>query len=79
MPNELIPVAELKAAKFASDFEQEFGMVVCSGLCGYDFSDPAGFMGYQENKVWETTCYKFVVWAVDHVRKSMKKDLRKKW
>ena len=79
MPNESIPVAYLKGAKFATDFEQEFGTVVCSGLCGYDFSDPAGFMGYQENKVWETTCYKFVVWAVDHVRKSMKKDLRKKW
>ena len=79
MPNESIPVAYLKGAKFATDFEQEFGTVVCSGLCGYDFSDPAGFMGYQENKVWETTCYKFVVWAVDHVRKLMKKDLRKKW
>ena len=79
MPNASIPVAYLKGAKFATDFEQEFGTVVCSGLCGYDFSDPAGFMGYQENKVWETTCYKFVTWAVDHVRKSMKKDLRKKW
>jgi len=68
-----------RTAKFATDFEKEFGTVVCSGLCGYDFSDPAGFMGYQENKVWETTCNKFVIWAVDHVRKLMKKDLRKKW
>ena len=79
MPNELIPVAELKAAKFATDFEQEFGTVVCSGLCGYDFSDPTAFMAYMQDKVWETTCNKFVVWSVDHVRKLMKKDLRKKW
>ena len=79
MPNELIPVAYLKGAKFATDFEQEFGTVVCSGLCGYDFSDPVAFMEYQKNNTWETTCNKFVIWAVDHVRKSMKKDLRKKW
>ena len=79
MPNESIPVAYLKGAKFATDFEQEFGTVVCSGLCGYDFSDPAAFMEYQQNNTWENTCTKFVIWAVDHVRKLMKKDLRKKW
>ena len=79
MPNQLLPVAHLKGAKFATDFEQEFGTVVCPELCGYDFSDPAGFMEYQEDKVWETTCNKFVIWSVDHVRKLMRKDLRKKW
>jgi len=79
MPNESIPIAYLKGAKFATDFEQEFGTVVCSGLCGYDFSDPAAFMEYQKNNTWENTCTKFVIWGVDHVRKMMKKDLRKKW
>ena len=79
MPNESIPVAYLKGSKFAIDFEQEFGTVVCSGLCGYDFSDPAAFMEYQQNNTWENTCNKFVIWAVDHVRKLMRKDLRKKW
>ncbi len=52
MPNESIPVAYLKGAKFATDFEQEFGTVVCSGLCGYDFSDPADFMEYGNNNTW---------------------------
>ena len=79
MPNESIQVAYLKASKFATDFEEQFGTVVCSGLCGYDFSDPAAIMEYQQNGTWENTCNKFVIWAVDHVRKLMKEDLRKKW
>jgi len=79
MPNESIPIAYIKAAKFATDFENKFGTVVCSGLCGYDFSDPAAFMEYRKNNTWKTICNKFVIWAVDHVRKLMKNDLRKKW
>jgi C_GCAxxG_C_C family probable redox protein len=79
MPNESIPIAYLKAAKFALDFEQEYGTVVCSGLCGYDFSEPNALMEYHENNVWEKTCNKFVIWAVDHVRKLMKNNLMKKW
>jgi C_GCAxxG_C_C family probable redox protein len=79
MPNESIPIAYMKAAKFATDFENEFGTVVCSGLCGYDFSDPAAFMEYQKNNTWANTCVKFVYWAVDHVRKMMRKDLKRNW
>lgn len=79
MPDDLIPVAYLKSAKFATDFEKEFGTVVCSGLCGYDFSDPNAFMEYRKNNTWETTCNKFVIWAVDHVRNLMRKDLKRKW
>lgn len=79
MPNESILIAYLKSAKFATDFEQEFGTVVCSGLCGYDFGDPDAIMEYQKNNTWEKTCAKFVIWAVDHVRNLMQNDLRKKW
>jgi len=79
MPNESIPVAYLKGAKFATDFEKEFGTVVCSELCGCDFSDPNAFLQYEQNNTWEKTCSKYVVWAVDNVRKLMRKDLRKKW
>ena len=79
MPDESIPVAYLKASKFATDFENEFGTVVCSELCGYDFSDPAAFMDYAKNNVWKNTCMNYVIWAVDHIRKLMKNDLRKKW
>jgi C_GCAxxG_C_C family probable redox protein len=79
MKNDLIPVAYLKASKFASNFEEQFGSVVCSELCGYDFSDPNGFMEYRENNIWEKKCYKFVIWAVNEVRKLSKKDLKKKW
>lgn len=79
MANELIPVAYLKSAKFASDFEKKFGSVVCSALCGYDFSDPNAFMQYQQNNIWKNTCFKFVIWSVDHIRTLMRNDLRKKW
>ncbi len=79
MPNGLIPVAYLKGAKFATEFEKEFGSVDCPSLCGYDFSDPKAFMEYRKNDIWAKTCYKFVVGAVDIVRKVMRKELKKHW
>jgi hypothetical protein len=79
MPNELILNAYMNAAKFATDFESEFGTVVCSGLCGYDFSDPNALEEYQKNNTWETTCNKFVIWAVNQVRNMMQEELKEKW
>ena len=79
MANELILLTYEKSAKFASDFEKEFGTVVCSELCGYDFSVQNEFMEYQQNSIWEKTCYKFVIWAVDHIRTLMGNDLKEKW
>ena len=72
-------MAYLKASKYCTDFEKEFDSVVCSKLCGYDFSSPDGFTKYQKDRVWENTCHEFVIWAVNHVRNLTKKDLRKKW
>ena len=79
MPNNLIPVAYMKAAKFATDFEKEYGSIKCADLCGYDFSDPNAFIEYGKNDTWAKTCYKFVVKAVDNVRKLMRKELKKNW
>ncbi len=75
MPNELRPMAYFKSSKFATEFENEFGSVVCSQLCGYDLSDPNNFVKYQKNNTWATTCNNFVIWAVDSVRKIMQKEL----
>ncbi len=72
-------IVMLKASKYASDFEKEFGSVVCSKICGYDFSTPEGMVDYQKNDIWKKTCYKFVIWAIDRVRKLTKRDLKKKW
>lgn len=69
----------LKASKFASDFEKEFGAVICSQICGYDFSTPEGMIKYQEDDIWKKKCYKFVIWAIDRVRKLTKRDLKKNW
>ena len=79
MDEDTMGIAYLKAAKYASEFEKEFGSVVCSELCGYDFSDPNGFIDYRRNNTWKKTCFKFVVWGVDQVRKITRKDLKRKW
>ncbi len=69
----------LMAARFAQNFEKQFGSVVCSELCGYDFSNPVNFLEYQKNDTWAKKCYRFVVWAVDEVRKLTKQHLATKW
>jgi hypothetical protein len=79
MDDDQMAIAYLKASKYCTDFEKEFGTVVCSQLCGYDFSTPEGFIQYQKEHIWEKTCYKFVIWAVNHVRKLTKKDLKRNW
>jgi len=79
MSNELILPAYMNANKFATDFEEKFGTVVCSGLCGYDFSEPGAIEEYQNNNTWEKTCYNFVVWSVDHIRTMMQEELGTNW
>jgi C_GCAxxG_C_C family probable redox protein len=79
MNTDKMAIAYLKAAKFATEFEKEFGTVVCSELCGYNFSEPNGYLKYLENKIWVKKCYKYVVWAVDKVRNLTRNDLKKYW
>lgn len=79
MNDHKMAIAYLKASKYATEFEKEFGSVVCSELCGFDFSDPNGFIKYQESGTWKKKCYRFVVWAVDMVRKITRNDLKRKW
>jgi C_GCAxxG_C_C family probable redox protein len=66
--NQVLP-AYLKSAQFAKEFEKEFGSVVCPNLSGYDFSDHNNIMKYMEKGVWGKKCYKYVLWAIDNVRK----------
>jgi C_GCAxxG_C_C family probable redox protein len=79
IPINLVLPAYMKSAQFAKEFEKEFGSVVCPDLSGYDFSDPAAMMEYIKKNVWGTTCYKYVLWAIDNVRKLMKKELKRNW
>ncbi|MHA1292938.1 MAG: C-GCAxxG-C-C family protein [Promethearchaeota archaeon] len=69
----------LKASKYASEFEKKFGSVICSQICGYDFSTPEGMSEYQKNNTWKKICYKFVLFGIDKVRKLTRRDLKKKW
>lgn len=68
-----------KAAIFAHYFEKEFGSVVCQELCGTDFNDLNSVNEYLNNKVWEKQCYKYVIFAIDQIRKLTASELKKKW
>jgi C_GCAxxG_C_C family probable redox protein len=77
MANDLIPAAYMKSGQFAKEFEKEFGSVYCPQLSGYDFSDPNAFMEYIKDGVWGKKCYKYVLWAIDNIRKFMHEELEK--
>ena len=79
MDGDTMNMAYFNAARYCREFEKQFGSVVCSELCGYDFSKPENYMQYRENGIWEKTCFKFVVWAVDTVRKLTQAELKEKW
>lgn len=57
MDNETMLKAYLKAAKFAIEFEKEYGSVVCSELCGLYFSQSEGMTEYQRSGTWAKKCY----------------------
>ncbi|MFW9785605.1 MAG: C-GCAxxG-C-C family protein [Candidatus Heimdallarchaeota archaeon] len=79
MDNDTMARAYITANRFAVDFETKFGSVVCSQLCGYDFSNPENYMKYREDSVWKKICYRFVVWAVDKIKNMTQQDLKDKW
>jgi len=79
MDDQTMNLAYFRAAKYCSQFERQFGSVVCSELCGYDFSKPENYLQYGEDGVWQKTCYSFVVWAVDNIRKLTQEELKEKW
>jgi len=79
MDKETMGLAYFKVVQYCSEFENQFGSVVCSELCGYDFSKPEEYSKYSENGIWEKACYKFVVWGVDKIRKLTQDDIKEKW
>jgi C_GCAxxG_C_C family probable redox protein len=79
MDDETMWKALMKAATFASEFEKEFGSVVCPELCGYDLSQPENMEEYQKNRTWEKKCCHYVVGAVDTVRKLTISELKENW
>lgn len=66
-------------SRFCHEFEKKFSSVACRELTGYDLADPKDAMKYQENKTWEKKCFKFVVEAIEMVKKLTLNDLKEKW
>ena len=79
MTQEVVMPTYMKSAQFAKEFEKEFGTVLCPKLSGYDFSDPAAMMEYIKENIWGKKCYKYVLWAIDNLRKMMSTELKKNW
>jgi len=79
MDEQTMELAYFKTVKYCTEFENQFGSVVCSELCGYDFSKPENYLQYRENGIWEKICYKLVVWGVDKIRKLTQEDIKEKW
>lgn len=79
MKNETMMGAYMNSVKFATEFEKQFGSVVCPDLCGFDFSQPEGITEYIKNDTWAKKCYHYVVWAVDEIRKMTQKELKMHW
>jgi C_GCAxxG_C_C family probable redox protein len=79
MSQDVVLPAYMKSAQFAKEFEKEFGTVLCPKLSGYDFSDPTAMMEYMKENIWGKTCYKYVLWAIDNIRKMMNKELKENW
>jgi C_GCAxxG_C_C family probable redox protein len=78
MATDLVPVAYMKSAQFAKEFEQEFGSIYCPDLSGYDFSQGMDvLMKYIEEGVWGKKCCKYVLWAINHIRNVMTEELDK--
>lgn len=79
MSSDLVPVALIKGQQLPMAFEKEFGSVVCSDLCGYDFSEPEAYIDYINNSIWAKKCYKYALWVVDTVRDITQEELENNW
>ncbi|MHA1960264.1 MAG: C-GCAxxG-C-C family protein [Candidatus Thorarchaeota archaeon] len=55
------------AARFLSQFREEFSTTVCRDLIGYDVSDPASRKEAYDSEIFTKTCPGFVESAVDIV------------
>lgn len=73
------PKIYAKVASFVHSIEKEFGSVTCRDLSGVDMTEAAGYQAYAKNKIWENVCYKYILFAIDQVRKITQRDLKKKW
>ena len=69
----------MRGNSFCRKFEKIHGSCVCRDLSGYDMGDPNDLVEYQKNDTWSKTCYKFVISAIDLVRKLTQKELQEMW
>lgn len=74
-----VPSVSAKGARYATNFEKEFGSICCQDICGFDLSSLEEATKSRNNNTWEKTCHKFVLFAIDQVRKLTRRKLRNNW
>ena len=73
-------VHQLKASeegmRFLKTFEQYFGSCHCQVLTGgYNLLTLKGMQNYLNDKIWEKKCYKYVVLAIEIIKKLYKRKI----
>lgn len=79
MSSELVQLAIIKGRELPTAFEKKFGSVVCTELCGYDFSEADVYLDYIRNNIWAKRCYKYALWVIDIVRDITQEELESIW
>jgi C_GCAxxG_C_C family probable redox protein len=57
--------ARSEVNEFMRDFKEQFHSISCLKLVGLDFTDPEGAKEFRETKAWQTTCDKYVQFALE--------------
>ncbi|MFW9785869.1 MAG: C-GCAxxG-C-C family protein [Candidatus Heimdallarchaeota archaeon] len=79
MSSELVQLAIIKGRELPTAFEKKFGSVICTELCGYDFSEADVYLDYIRNNIWAKRCYKYALWVIDIVRDITQEELESIW
>lgn len=59
--------ARKRAKELIANFEETFGNVDCADLTGYDFNDPEEYKKWQDSKLREERCVKYVGWVAKYL------------
>jgi hypothetical protein len=70
-------IAAAEGVKFLTQFKKRFGTIHCQELTGYDLMTREGMQNYMNDNIWEKTCYKYVVTAIEIIGSLYKNQIAK--
>lgn len=69
--------AASEGVKFLKQFKKRFGTIHCQELTGFDLMTLEGMQNYMSENIWEKTCYKYVVAAIEIIGSLYKNQIAK--